>query len=168
MKTFRPAIWYRPSPTFRTFSLEHLSEGHWQSLCTASVALLTWKQGASRCKSWPRNRGDIFLQFWQTKKSDRLSPWDKSVRRVAGKVDAKTFRNIRSVACRNPTREDPTTSVQTHTWKSLKRSFASIVSLPLFVAGIHGERDTMHNLLVCSKLHARGQCYLYFLHKKCN
>jgi len=30
MKTLRPAMLYRPSPTFFTFSLLHLVEGHWQ------------------------------------------------------------------------------------------------------------------------------------------
>jgi hypothetical protein len=30
MKTFRPAMLYRPSPTFFTFILLHLVEGHWQ------------------------------------------------------------------------------------------------------------------------------------------
>jgi len=41
MKTLRPAMLYRPSPTFFTFSLLHLLDGHWQCRWATLVTCCT-------------------------------------------------------------------------------------------------------------------------------
>lgn len=66
MNTFLPAMWYRPSPTFLTFNLEHLLDGHWQSLWTASAALRTWIFSKRICRFVIRGSWDSFLELFDT------------------------------------------------------------------------------------------------------
>lgn len=81
MKTFRPAMWYRPSPTFRTFSLEHLLDGHWQSLWTASAALRTFRSSSvigPECSGGSAGVGEGEIEGEGTSSGSSALPRDQS------------------------------------------------------------------------------------------
>lgn len=124
-------------------------------LCSSSY-LKTSEHAISRCKSWPRNRGDVFLRSDRRRvivRHPEINRFDvsrgKSMQRPLG-TSAPLHVGIRHARIH----ERANAYVKKLISDRSPPLFLSLSSWPAFMVNV-----TRCNLLVCSKLHARGQCY---------
>lgn len=106
-----------------------------------------------------------FFYVLRQTKSDRPSPWDKSARRVDAKTPLRASAPLHVGIRHARIHERANAYVKKLKGDRSPPLFLSLSSWPAFMVNV-----TRCNLLVCSKLHARGQCYnvtCISLRKKC-